>query len=706
MISLPKYLVIVESPAKAKTIAKYLGSKYFVKASFGHLRDLPKSQLGVDVNNDFTPKYITIRGKGDTVKELREAAKKADKVFLATDPDREGEAISWHLAHVLGLDSKQALRVAFNEITPRAVQNAFKQPRRIDEDLVNSQQARRILDRIVGYKLSPLLWAKVRKGLSAGRVQSVAVRLIVDREREIDAFVPAEYWTLSVSLKPAHERSFLAKLAGLELSNQADVEQILAVLPKLDFAVKSVKNLEKERKPSPPFNTSSLQQEAAKRLGFTAKRTMRVAQTLYEGVELGKEGAVGLITYMRTDSTRLAAEAVSAAESYIVTHFGPLYHTARQYLAKRGTGAKSADLTEDAHEAVRPSYVERKPDDLKSVLTKEQYKLYKLIYDRFLASQMANARFDSVQVEIVASVKSADLTSEYTFRASGSRLIFPGFLALYEEESEDPETDAAGELPSLATGQALSLAKILPKQHFTQPPPHFTEASLIKTLEEAGIGRPSTYAPIIDTIQARGYVGKEQKRFLATELGEVVVDILTEHFPELVEVQFTAVMESKLDAIENGQTTATDVLREFYAPFAEQLDRAQVGLEKVEIADEQTDEICVACGRNMVIKSGRFGKFLACPGFPACRNTKPLLKHVGASCPVCGGSIVERRSKRGRLFFGCSNYPNCAFVVWNRPQETPCSLCGAFTMEKKRTTGEAVHVCANPACGAIEGVKV
>ena len=664
MIYLPKYLVIVESPAKAKTITKYLGSKYAVKASYGHLRDLPKSQLGVDMDKDFSPKYITIRGKGETVKELREAVKKADKVFLATDPDREGEAISWHLAHTLGLNLENASRVTFNEITEAAVQNAFKHPRRIDASLVDSQQARRILDRIVGYKLSPLLWAKVRKGLSAGRVQSVTVRLIVDREREIQAFQPKEYWTLQVSLKPTQAKPFVAKLMGRELVSEAEVEQLTQVLQQQRFVVTAVKRAEKERKPSPPFNTSTLQQEAAKRLGFSAKRTMRIAQMLYEGVEIGREGAVGLITYMRTDSTRLAQEALSQAEGYIKEQFGLSYHTARQY-GKQTSGVNSQKNanSQDAHEAIRPTYVERRPDDLKASLSAEQLKLYKLIHARFLASQMSNARFDTVQVDIGA--------GEHLFRAVGSRLVSLGFLALYEEENEDEETKDAGELPVLEVNQVLSLVKLTPKQHFTQPPPRYTEASLIKTLEEEGIGRPSTYAPIIDTIQARGYVEKEQKRFVTTELGQVVVGILTEHFPELVEVKFTAALESKLDAIENGQSTVVEVLREFYAGFAEQLDKALAGVDKVEIADEETDELCSLCGRNMVIKTGRFGKFLACPGFPTCRNTKPLLKSIGVACPLCAGSLVERRSKRGRVFYGCSNYPNCNYVVWQKPSETP-----------------------------------
>jgi DNA topoisomerase-1 len=693
VIYLPKYLVIVESPAKAKTITKYLGTKYAVKASYGHLRDLPKSQLGVDIDNDFAPKYITIRGKGETVKELREAAKKADRVFLATDPDREGEAISWHLAHTLGLDLENASRVTFNEITAAAIQNAFKHPRRIDAKLVDSQQARRILDRIVGYKLSPLLWSKVRKGLSAGRVQSVAVRLIVDREREIQAFQPKEYWTLQVSLKPSQAKPFVAKLMGCELVSEAQVEQLSQALAEQQFVVTAVKRAEKERKPSPPFNTSTLQQEAARRLGFTAKRTMRIAQMLYEGVELGKEGAVGLITYMRTDSTRLAEEAISEAESYIKSQFGPSYHAARQYATKKN--ANTGTSAQDAHEAIRPTYVERKPDDLKATLSGEQYKLYKLIHARFLASQMSNARFDTVQVDIAA--------GEHMFRALGSRMVFPGFLLLYAEDSEDEETKDAGELPALEVNQVLSLVKLSPKQHFTQPPPRYTEASLIKTLEEEGIGRPSTYAPIIDTIQARGYVEKEQKRFVATELGQVVVDILKEHFPALVEVKFTAALESKLDAIENGESTAVEILQEFYAGFAAQLEKALAGVDKVEIADEETDELCSLCGRNMVIKSGRFGKFLACPGFPTCRNTKPLLKPIGVACPQCGGSLVERRSKRGRLFYGCSNYPSCGFVVWQKPGEKPCARCGAFTVEKKHPSDGVYSVCGNPSCKAVQG---
>ena len=689
MIRLSNYLVIVESPAKAKTISKYLGRGYSVKASLGHLRDLPKSQLGVDVDNDFTPKYITIRGKGALLKELKDAAKKAKKVFLATDPDREGEAISWHLAQALDVDIKTPCRVTFNEITKTSIQKAFKQPRVIDEPLVNAQQTRRILDRIVGYKLSPLLWAKVRKGLSAGRVQSVAVSIIVDRDREIDAFQPVEYWSLTVTLKPDKGKSFDAKLVGMDLPNESTVDEVLSRLKGQPYTVKQVKKAQREKKPAPPFITSTLQQESSRKLGFTAKRTMRIAQSLYEGVELGKEGSIGLITYMRTDSTRLSPDAMDSAKKYVIENFGQEYYEGRQFPGKGGS--------QDAHEAVRPSYVERHPDHIKDRLSKEQYRLYKLIYDRFLASQMANAVFDTVGVEINV--------SEYTFRASGSRLVFPGFMALYTENQDDDDKDTSSELPDLTVGQELSLSRLTPKQHFTEPPPRFTEASLVKLLEEQRIGRPSTYAPIIDTIQERGYVTKEQKRFCSTELGQVVVDILREYFPEIVEVKFTAKMEDELDEIESGKVTPEQILHEFYTPFAIKLERAFEGVEKVDMPDEETDELCEHCGRNMVIKNGRFGKFLACPGFPECRNTKPLLKETGAACPLCGGMVVERRSKKGRLFYGCATYPACGFVVWNKPSDHKCEKCGSFTTEKKAKNGDTTYVCANPNCESSQEVK-
>lgn len=681
---MPDYLVIVESPAKAKTISKYLGKAYTVKASLGHLRDLPKSQLGVDVNNNFTPKYITIRGKGDLLKELKDAAKKTKKVFLATDPDREGEAISWHLAQALDVDLRTACRVTFNEITKAAVQKAFKQPRLIDESLVNAQQARRILDRIVGYKLSPLLWAKVRKGLSAGRVQSVAVGMIVDRDRDIEKFNPEEYWSLIVTLKPEKAKVFEAKLIGTELKDSASVDRVLAGLTGHAFMVNAVKKAQRERKPAPPFITSTLQQEASRKLGFTAKRTMRIAQTLYEGIELGKEGAVGLITYMRTDSTRLSPEALASAREYIVKSFGEQYYQFRQF-----PGRSSA---QDAHEAIRPSYVERHPDLLKDYLTKEQYRLYKLIFERFLASQMAVAVFDTVTAEISC--------ADYIFRATGSKMVFAGFMSLYTEGVDEDDKDETGELPELQIGQTLALSRLTPKQHFTEPPPRFTEASLVKMLEEQGIGRPSTYAPIIDTIQARGYVIKEQKRFQSTELGQLVVDILKEYFPEIVDVKFTAHMEDELDEIESGKGTFQALLQDFYQPFAAKLERAFEGVEKIDLPDEESDEVCEKCGRRMVIKSGRYGKFLACPGFPDCRNTKPMLMDTGALCPACEGKIVERRSKRGRVFYGCANYPACNFVVWNKPSTKQCEKCGSFTTEKKARNGEGVYTCANPKCAS------
>jgi DNA topoisomerase-1 len=677
------YLVIVESPAKARTIEKYLGKQYTVKASMGHLRDLPKSQLGVDIEAGFVPKYITIRGKGGLLKELKTAAKKAKRVYLATDPDREGEAISWHLANSLDVNPHGACRVTFNEITKSAIQKAFKQPRSIDDSLVNAQQARRILDRIVGYKLSPLLWQKVRKGLSAGRVQSVAVKMIADRDREILAFKPVEYWSLHTTLTTAQGQPFEAKLVGVELPDEATVNRHLDLLRAASFSVQTVKKAQRERKPAAPFITSTLQQEASRKLGFAAKRTMRIAQSLYEGVELGKEGAVGLVTYMRTDSTRISEEALSAAEAYIVQTYGKEYHVRRQYSGKGNA--------QNAHEAIRPSYIERLPGKVKEFLSRDQYRLYKLIYDRFLASQMANALFDTVTVDIGA--------AGLTLRATGSKLVFPGFMSLYIEGSDDEEVEGALELPELSEGQRLTLSRLTPKQHFTEPPPRFTEASLIKALEEKGIGRPSTYAPIIDTIQGRGYVAKEQKRFYATELGFIVTDILADYFPEIVNVQFTAQMEGELDRIESAQVSMEHVLQSFYASFEEKLAHALTGLEKVEIEDEVTDEVCELCGRNMVIKSGRFGKFLACPGFPSCRNTKPILKETGVLCPTCGGSVVERRSKRGRVFYGCANYPQCTFVVWNKPTDKSCGKCGSFLMEKSNRNGESELLCANPQCG-------
>jgi len=686
-----EYLVIVESPAKAKTIAKYLGRQYTVKASFGHLRDLPKSQLGVDVDHDFAPKYITIRGRGELLKELKTAARKASKVYLATDPDREGEAISWHLAQALELDMSKPCRVTFNEITKTAVQKAFKEPRDIATLLVSAQQTRRILDRIVGYKLSPLLWAKVKKGLSAGRVQSVAVRIIVDRDEEILAFIPTEYWSLLAGLRPNEGKVFSARLSGCELPNEATVQAIMDEVVGSPFVVQHVKKSQRERKPAPPFTTSTLQQEASRKLGFAAKRTMRLAQSLYEGMELGKEGAVGLITYMRTDSTRLSDAALTGAQTYITARFGKEYHESRQYAGKGGA--------QDAHEAIRPSYPERDPHSLKDLLSRDHYRLYKLIFERFMASQMSPALFAQVHAEISA--------KEYVFKAHGSRQMFAGFTAVYNESEDDAEAngeaDAESELPELVVGQTLTLGKLTPKQHFTEPPPSFTEASLIKFLEEEGIGRPSTYAPIIDTIVDRGYVQKDKKKFVATELGQVVIRLLKEYFPEIVEVAFTAKMEAELDSVEHGTATSSDILRDFYGPFALKLEHALGHMEKVSVTEEESDQECEICGRRMVIKMGRFGKFLACPGFPECKNTKPLLLDTGAICPLCQGKVVQRRSKKGRLFYGCANYPDCEFVSWSKPLSKKCTKCGSFTVEKKNRKGEIALVCGSPACGAVQG---
>ncbi|MGI6357528.1 MAG: type I DNA topoisomerase [Bacillota bacterium] len=686
-----KNLVIVESPAKAKTISKYLGRKYTVKASLGHVRDLPKSQFAVDVDNSFHPKYITIRGKGSVVKELKDAAKKAERVYLATDPDREGEAISWHLAQVLDLDTASNCRVTFNEITKGAVREAFKHPRPIDQRLVDAQQARRILDRIVGYKLSPLLWKKVKKGLSAGRVQSVAVRLICDREEEIENFIPEEYWTIQAELVTAKRAKLEAEFYGrsgkkLILHNQAEAEAVLAAVKAAPFVVKEVRRSERRRNPAPPFTTSTLQQEASKRLGFTARKTMRTAQTLYEGVTLGKEGSVGLITYMRTDSTRLSPQAQAEANQVITAAFGKEYAHTRQYTSRRGS--------QDAHEAIRPSYPERTPDSLKEFLGRDELRLYRLIWERFIASQMATAVYDTISADIVA--------GEYLFRAKGSQLKFPGWLLVYKDSKEDKQ-EATGLLPELTEGQELRLSRLSPKQHFTEPPARYNEAMLVKALEELGIGRPSTYAAIIETIQSRGYVVREQKRFYPTELGRIVVELLKEYFARVIDVEFTAGMEADLDAVEDGEADWVKVLDQFYGPFQKDLEHAEKEMQAVSIAPMETDVICELCGRNMVIKTGRYGQFLACPGFPDCRNTKPLIKETGVGCPKCEGALVERRSRKGRVFYGCSKYPDCDFVVWNKPVPQGCPKCGGLMVEK-RQGGKLRHVCINTECRHEEQV--
>ncbi|WP_342555453.1 type I DNA topoisomerase [Paenibacillus sp. FSL R7-0652] len=672
-------LVIVESPSKAKTIGKYLGSKFIVKASMGHVRDLPKSQIGVEVENDFNPKYITIRGKGSVLKELKDARKKVKKVYLAADPDREGEAIAWHLAHALELDDTADCRVVFNEITKQAVKDAFKTPRKINMDLVNAQQARRILDRLVGYKISPLLWKKVKKGLSAGRVQSVAVKIILDRENEIDEFEPEEYWSITAKLS-ADGNPFEAKFHKLngtktELGSEAEVQAILKQIEGADFTIKEVKEKERTRNPSAPFTTSSLQQEAARKLNFRASKTMSVAQQLYEGVDLGKEGTVGLITYMRTDSTRIAASAQEEAKEYIIGKYGETYapESPRNY-------SKKASNAQDAHEAIRPTSILREPDSIKSFMSRDQFRLYKLIWERFVASQMSSAILDTLSVDIAA--------GDTIFRAAGSKVRFHGFMKVYVEGNDDGTTEEDRLLPPLKSGDVLEKQEIEPKQHFTQPPPRYTEARLVKTLEELGIGRPSTYAPTLETIQKRGYVAIEEKKFMPTELGELVIEQMEEFFPEILNVEFTANMEGDLDHVEEGSEDWVKVLAEFYESFEKRLEFAEEEMKEIEIEDEVSDEICEKCGKPLVYKLGRFGKFLACSGFPDCRNTKPIIKDIGVTCPKCKeGHVVERRSKKGRIFYGCDKYPECDFVSWDKPSAKPCPSCGSLMIEKRNKKG-------------------
>lgn len=683
-----KDLVIVESPAKAKTIGKFLGRKYKVTASVGHIRDLPKSKLGIDIDNGFEPQYITIRGKGPVLKELRSEAKKANRILLATDPDREGEAISWHLAHILGLDEKDKNRIEFNEITKEAIQNAIKKPRQINKYLVDSQQARRVLDRIVGYKISPLLWRKVRKGLSAGRVQSVATKLICDREDEIEAFIPTEYWSIDVLLGKGKEKfssSFYGKKTGgkdekIELSSKAHTDSILDSIEKNKFIVDEVKKGSKKRNPYPPYTTSSLQQDASKRLGFTTKKTMMLAQQLYEGIDIKGEGTVGLITYIRTDSLRISNEAVTNTDSFIKDEYGDNYASGgRQF--KKG---KKKD-TQDAHEAIRPTSVFRTPDKIKDSLKRDQYRLYKLIWERFVASQMEPAIYDTLSVKINC--------GDLLFRSSGSKINFDGFLKVYNITSEDKDI----KIPNLESGDELKFINSDPQQHFTQPPARYSEATLVKTLEELGIGRPSTYAPTISTILSRGYVILENKAFKPTELGVIVTDLLKEHFKDIVNEEFTAEMEEKLDEIEGGNFDWHKIISDFYDNFKVVLETAEQEIGEIEIQDEVTDIECEKCGSNMVIKHGRYGKFLACPGYPECKNTKPLTQEIGVQCPVCDGHIVERKSKKGRTFFGCSNYPECNFVSWDKPTGEKCPQCNDVLVEKKTKSQSSVK-CINKEC--------
>ncbi|MBQ9377254.1 MAG: type I DNA topoisomerase [Schwartzia sp.] len=683
-----KTLVVVESPAKAKTIEKYLGRNYIVRASMGHLRDLPKSQFGIDVEHDFEPKYINIRGKGELIKELKKEAKSASNVYLASDPDREGEAIAWHLGYILGIEPDENCRIEFHEITKPAILAAVKEPRPIDMCRVDAQQARRLLDRIVGYKLSPLLWRKVRKGLSAGRVQSVTVRLICDREKEIQSFVSEEYWTVGLKFRNKRSRLFEAELATVDgkkpvLSDRKSAFDVKNALEKERFVVSEVKRRERQRKPAPPFNTSSLQQDAARKLGFTPRKTMMIAQQLYEGISFGRKGPVGLITYMRTDSTRISSIATDEARAFITERFGT------DYVPKRPNVYGASKSAQDAHEGIRPTSAVRTPEEAAPFLTGDQLKLYTLIWQRFVACQMTPAVYDTLSVAITGGKR-------YVCRAAGSTLKFPGFTAVYAGAEEKKEKDVT--LPEMAEGDVLDLSSILPEQHFTEPPPRYNEASLVKTLEEKDIGRPSTYAPTIETILSRGYVMRVDKHFRPTELGFVVVDMLEEYFKDIVDVKFTATLENELDEIAEGKRDKTRFLGDFYGPFADTLAKAEEAIGHVELPVEETDEVCELCGRRMVIKQGRYGKFLACPGFPECRNTKPFLKDTGAHCPKCGGSIVERRTRRGRVFYGCRNYPECDFVTWDTPQEKLCEKCGSLRLCHHFKNGRALVYCTNDAC--------
>ena len=684
-----KYLVIVESPAKAATIGKFLGNNYKIEASMGHVRDMPKSQMGIDFEHDFEPKYITIRGKGELLGKLRKDAKAADKVYLATDPDREGEAISWHLLHALNLgEEKPISRITFNEITKTAVKKSITEARDIDMDLVDAQQARRVLDRVVGYTISDLLWKKVKKGLSGGRVQSVALRLICDREGEIREFIPEEYWTLGAKLKDADGKGFEAKFYGkgetkTELANEAETNEVLDGLKDKDFAVTDVKTGSRQKKPVAPFTTSTMQQEASKHLNMATQKTMMIAQQLYEGVNVKGEGTVGLVSYIRTDSFRISDEAYEAAVAFIKETYGDAFVNPERIVYK------SKGKTQDAHEAIRPTNVSRTPESIKDSLSKDQYRLYKLIWERFVASQMSPAVYDTLSVKLSA--------GDYTFRASGSRLRFSGFLEAYSKGEEEDEKV----IPKLTQGDILQAEQLLPEQHFTQPPARYTDASLIKTLEEIGVGRPSTYAPTLTTIQARHYVTKEAKNLFPTELGEMVDEIMKTYFPDIVDIDFTANMEKRLDDVEMGKEEWKQIIRDFYPDFKKSVENAAEKLEKIEIKDEETDIVCEKCGRNMVIKYGRYGKFLACPGFPECQNAKPYFEEAGVNCPECGGKVLIKKTKKGRIYYGCEhNGDGCDFMSWNKPTGEKCPECGAFLEEKGRKNPKIV--CSNEKCGYMK----
>lgn len=692
-------LVIVESPAKAKTIGKFLGTGYKVIASNGHVRDLPKSQLGVDVEANFEPRYITLRGRGEVLEKIRKEAKGADRIFLATDPDREGEAISWHLAQVLKMDTASDCRIVFNEITPAAIKGAIKQPRAIDMHLVDAQQARRILDRLVGYKISPILWGKVRKGLSAGRVQSVATRIIVDREAEIRDFVPVEFWTIVSKLaESGGKKTFDARFYGkagqkIDLNDESETMQVVNAVQDKPYTATEVKRGERKKSPAAPFTTSNLQQEASRKLGFTTKRCMLVAQQLYEGIDINGKGAVGLVTYIRTDSVRTADEAIEAVRAAITERFGPAYVPDKHNVFK---GRKNA---QDAHEAIRPTYIDKTPESLKGKLTNDQFKLYKLIYERFVASQMKNALYETMSVSFDA--------AGYEFRASGSRVLFDGYTKIYEEgrdakpdeaESRDGKEAKETMLPDIAVGDVFQAKEVLPEQHFTQPPPRFTEASLVKALEEKGIGRPSTYSPTISTIIDRGYVCRDKRVLIPTELGEIVTTIMKGNFSNIVDEHFTAQMEEDLDDIEVGKESWRSVLGAFYVPFEKELAVAEENIEKVQIADEVSDIPCEKCGAMLVYKFGRFGRFLACPNYPECKNTKPIVDPIDAPCPKCGAKLLRRKSKKGhRTFFGCERYPDCDFVSWDEPTKEPCPKCGSMMVFKGGKAGREMR-CTNAEC--------
>ncbi len=684
-----KYLVIVESPAKVKTIKKFLGANYEVTASNGHVRDLPKSQLGIDVEHDYEPKYITIRGKGDILANLRKEVKKAEKIYLATDPDREGEAISWHLLKALKLENKKVYRITFNEITKNAVRESLKKAREINMDLVDSQQARRVLDRMVGYRISPLLWAKVKRGLSAGRVQSVALRIICDREDEINNFIPEEYWTLDASFSvPGEKKALVAKYYGkkdrkVTISSKEELDRILKELDRAEYKVSEVKKGERIKKAPLPFTTSTLQQEASKVLNFSTQKTMRLAQQLYEGIDIKGNGAVGVITYLRTDSTRVSAEAEAMAEEYISDNYG------KEYVAEPSENRKGGQKIQDAHEAIRPTDLKRTPAQMKDSLSRDQFRLYQLIWKRFAASRMAPAKYETTSVKIDA--------GEHRFTVSASKVVFDGFMSVYTDEDDKEESNTL--VKGIDAATKLTLKEFEPKQHFTQPAPHYTEASLVRALEELGIGRPSTYAPTITTILARRYVVKENRNLYVTELGEVVNNMMKDAFPSIVDVNFTANMEALLDGVEEGEVNWKTVISNFYPDLDEAVKKAEKDLQEVEIADEVSDEVCELCGRQMVIKYGPHGRFLACPGFPECRNTRPYFEKIGVACPKCGKDIVLKKTKKGRKYYGCIDNPDCDFMVWQRPSGIKCERCGSLMLYKGNKL-----VCSDENCGYVTGV--